>query len=222
MSTAADLFPPLGLTIDAGPVVLRGISDDILPELCDLAAQGIHDPDEMPFYFPWTDAPRAQLTRNTAAYHWRARADFGPEAWGLHLAVLHEGRLVGTQGFETSDYLVTRTGETGSWLGREFQGRGIGTAMRQAICAFAFDHLDAVAITSGAFLDNPASLGVSRKLGYRTNGIRRLKRREGELALNQALVLTPEDLVRGPHPLRVTGLAELRTFVGLEAVPTAS
>lgn len=222
MSAAVDLFPPLGLTIEAGPVVLRGISDEILPELCDLAVQGIHDPGEMPFYFPWTDAPLEQLARNTAAYHWRARAEFAPQAWGLHLAVFHEGRLVGTQGFETSDYLITRTGETGSWLGREFQGRGIGTAMRRAICAFAFDHLGAVAITSGAFLDNPSSLGVSRKLGYQPNGIRRLKRREGELALNQALLLTPEHFVRGPDRLQVTGLAELREFIGLDPVPAAS
>lgn len=218
MHTAADLFPPLGLTIEAGPVVLRGISDEILPELCELAVRGIHEPDTMPFYVPWTEAPRDQLARNTAAYHWRARADFGPEAWGLHLAVFHEGRLVGTQGFETSDYLVTRTGETGSWLGREFQGRGIGTAMRQAICAFAFDHLDAAAITSGAFIDNPASLAVSRKLGYQPNGVRRLKRREGELALNQALVLTPDTFVRGEVPIEVTGAEAVRTFIGLDAV----
>ncbi len=217
MSTAADLFPPLGLSIEAGPLVLRGISDEILPELCDLVLEGIHDPEEMPFFFPWTDAPREQLARNTAAYHWRVRADFTPQSWGLHLAVFHENRLVGTQGFETTDYLVTRTGETGSWLGREFQGRGIGTAMRRVICAFAFDHLDAEAITSGAFLDNPASLAVSRTLGYRPNGIRRLKRREGELALNQALLLTPDDFVRGPHRLQVSGLAELREYIGLDA-----
>ena len=86
------------------------------------------------------------------------------------------------------------------------------------ICAFAFDHLDAAAITSGAFFDNPSSLGVSRKLGYQPNGIRRVKRREGELALNQALLLTPEDFVRGPEPLQVSGLAELREFIGLEPV----
>ena len=170
----------------------------------------------MPFYFPWTDAPEADLARNTAAYHWRSRAEFSPSQWGLHLAVLHEGRLVGVQGFETSDYLVTRTGETGSWLGREFQGRGIGTAMRQAICAFAFDHLDAEEVTSGAFLDNPASLAVSRKVGYRPNGVRRLKRREGELALNQSLVLTRGDFVRGEHPVVVDGLAPFRAFVGLD------
>lgn len=216
MTAIAELFPPLGLVLEAGPLELRGISDEILPDLCDLAVRGIHDPAEMPFYFPWTDAPREELARNTAAYHWRSRADFSPASWGLHLAVFHEGRLVGTQGFETSDYLVTRTGETGSWLGREFHGRGIGTAMRQAICAFAFDHLGAEAITSGAFLDNPASQAVSRKVGYVPNGVRRLKRREGELALNQALLLTPDAFVRGPHELRVSGLEAFRAAIGLD------
>ena len=39
--------------------------------------------------------------------------------------------------------------------------------MRQMICAFLFDHLDFEEITSGAFTDNPASLAVSRKVGYR-------------------------------------------------------
>lgn len=215
-TTVADLFPPLGLTLEAGPLVMCGITDEILGDLCELAARGIHDADEMPFYVPWTEAPADELAPNTAAYHWRTRAEFSPTQWGLHLAVLHDGRLVGTQGFETSDYLVTRTGETGSWLGREYQGQGIGTAMRQAMCAFAFDHLDAEAITSGAFLDNPASLAVSRKVGYVPNGVRRLKRREGELALNQALLLTPESLVRGAHEVRVSGLAAFRAFIGLD------
>jgi hypothetical protein len=79
----------------------------------------------------------------------------------------------------------------------------------------------APAATSGAFLDNPASLAVSRKVGYRENGEVRLKRRDGELALNQKLVLSPEDLVRGA-PLEVLGAADVRRFVGLEQARPAS
>ena len=104
--------------------------------------------------------------------------------------------------------------ETGSWLGLAHQGRGIGTRMRQAVCAYAFDHLGAEEVTSGAFLDNPASLAVSRKVGYRPNGVVRLKRRDGEMALNQKLVLTPADLRRG-EPLEVVGAEDLRSFLGL-------
>ena len=91
-------------------------------------------------------------------------------------ALLERLKLAGVQAMDTHDYLVTRTAETGSWLGRRFQGRGIGTAMRQVICAFAFDHLDAEYMTSGAFTDNPASLNVSKKAGYTESGWLRVAR----------------------------------------------
>jgi RimJ/RimL family protein N-acetyltransferase len=87
--------------------------------------------------------------------------------------------------------------------------------MRQVMCAFVFDHLGAEEITSGAFVDNPASLAVSRKLGYRSNGRSRLQRREGEVAGLQRLVLRPEDLVRGEHDLAVEGLPAFRRSIGL-------
>ena len=60
------------------------------------------------------------------------------------------------------------------------------------MCAFVFDHLDAVQITSGAFTDNPASLAVSRKVGYRENGVVRRERRPGEVATTVELLLTPD------------------------------
>ncbi|CAA9385060.1 MAG: Acetyltransferases, including N-acetylases of ribosomal proteins [uncultured Nocardioides sp.] len=212
----ASLFPPFGLHVRAGSLELRPLTDDLLVGLGALAERGIHEPDEMPFYFPWSTAPRGELARNTAQYHWRVRSSFGPEAWDLQLGVLVDGELVGCQGLTTHDFLVTRTGETGSWLGQEFQGRGIGTRMRRAICALAFDHLGFAEVTSGAFLDNPASLAVSRKVGYRADGVRRLKRREGELALNQQLVLTPDTFVRDDQPVEVTGAEALRAFIGLD------
>lgn len=212
----AALFPPFGLHVQAGPVELRPVTDEVLVGLGTLAEQGIHDPDEMPFYVPWSTAPAGELRRSTARYHWRARAEFCHDSWDLQLAVVHDGELVGCQGLRTEDFLVTRTGETGSWLGREFQGRGIGTRMRQAICVLAFDHLGFAEVTSGAFVDNPASLAVSRKVGYREGGVRRLRRREGELALNQRLVLTPDDFVRGDAPVEVTGADALRAFIGLD------
>lgn len=109
---------------------------------------------------------------------------------------------------------MTRTGETGSWLGQKYQGRGIGTQMRQAICAFLFDYLDAAEITSGAFIDNPASLAVSRKVGYRPDGTRRLARK-GEAAVSQRLLLAAADLVRG-EKVTATGVDAFRRFIGLD------
>ena len=210
----ADAFPPLGLRVEAGPLVLRPITDEVLEELAEVARGGVHPADEMPFYTPWTDAPPDELPIRVAQFHWGLRANWSRERWALELAVEYEGRIVGSQGFSTHDYLVTRTGETGSWLGLRYHGRGIGTRMRQAICALVFDHLDAAQVTSGAFLDNPASLAVSRKVGYRPNGTRLLARR-GESAVNQGLVLTPETFVRG-EPITVTGVPAFRRFIGLD------
>jgi RimJ/RimL family protein N-acetyltransferase len=218
MSTLVDLFPPFGLHVRAGSLEMRGLTDELILELCDLAEKGIHDPAEMPFYFPWTAAPAGELARNTAAYHWGKRSTFSPADFCLDLAVILDGRVIGAQGVAAKHFPVTRTGETGSWLGREFQGRGLGTAMRRARCELLFDHLGFEEITSAAFLDNPASLGVSRKVGYRPTAVSRIKRREGEMALNQGLVLTPETFVRDAEPIRVTGAEAVRSFIGLDAV----
>ncbi len=214
MTTIADIYPALGLRITAGPLELRGISDDDIAALALLAGRGIHPPDRMPFSTPWTDAPASELPLRFARYHWGNRVSFSPEHWVLDLAVAWEGQVAGTQGFHAHDYLLTRTGETGSWLGQEYQGRGIGTRMRQAMCAFLFDHLEAQEISSGAFVDNPASLAVSRKVGYRANGLRRMVRRPGEWQVNQALILTPETFVRGPE-ITVEGLGPVRRLIGL-------
>jgi RimJ/RimL family protein N-acetyltransferase len=215
VTTLEEIWPVFRLRVKAGPVELSAICDDDIPLLVDLASRGIHEPDAMPFAIAWSTA--TDLGHEMATYYWRTRAEFTPKAWTLDFVVRHEGVVVGSQGFHTRDYLVTRTGETGSWLGRAYQGRGIGTLMRQAICVTLFDHLAAEEITSAAFLDNPASLAVSRKLGYVDNGQIRRQRREGELAVTQQLLLRPDDLVRPTHLVHVEGAAAVRQLIGLPA-----
>jgi RimJ/RimL family protein N-acetyltransferase len=214
MSSWAGIWPPQGVRIAEGDLLLTAVGDEDLPGLVDLALAGIHDPREMPFNRPWTDEDPAQLAANMVRHYSRLRAGITPDSFCLRFAVRLGGELVGLQGFDAEDFAVTRTGETGSWLGRRFQSRGVGTRMRRAICAFAFDGLGAEQITSSAFLDNPASLAVSARVGYRPDGLQRLRRRPGELAVRQRLVLTPDTFVRGA-PVEVTGLAPLLTFLEL-------
>ena len=199
-----------------GPLELSGVRDQDIPELLAVAQRGVHAPDRMPFSFPWTDAHADELPLNFAQFHWGNRARFTRDSWSLELAVRHEGIVVGSQGVTTTGFLVARTGETGSWLGMSHQGQGIGTLMRQAVCALLFDHLDFTQITSAAFTDNPSSLTVSRKVGYRPNGLTRVARR-GQPAVMQHLLLRPTDFVRGPHELDVEGIAPVRRLIGLDA-----
>ena len=113
---------------------------------------------------------------------------------------------------------MKRGGETGSWLSRRFQGRGIGTAMRQVICAFLIDHLDAEYTTSSAFTDTPASLAVSRKVGYTDNGDDHFNRL-GKHAVMHRIILEPANLIRYKHDLTVQGLPEFRKSIGLDTPP---
>ncbi|MBB3326326.1 GNAT family N-acetyltransferase [Microlunatus antarcticus] len=214
MTTLSELWPPFGLVVRSGDLTLTPVSDDDLPGLVDLVRSGVHAPEAMPFAMPWTRTPPEQVPAMFAAHHWSERAAFSADHVSVDLAVRRGGELVGTQGFAGGAYAITRTAETGSWLAQRFQGQGIGTRMRQAVCTLLFDHLDAAEVTSAAWSDNPASLAVSRKVGYRPGDLAR-KVREGALALERRLVLAPEDLVRG-DPVEVSGVEPLRTFLGLD------
>lgn len=211
-----DIWPLFALRIVAGPLELAPVSDGDIPALVSVASAGIHAPETMPFAFPWTDAPAADLGRNMAVYYWRTRAELSPARRTLDLIVRWRGEVVGVQGFSTENYLVTRTGETGSWLGLGHQGQGIGTVMRQTLCAFVFDHLDAEEVTSAAYVDNPASMAVSKKVGYSTNGQFREERRPGELAISEKLTLNNRDLIRHGFDLQVEGVPSVRHFLGLD------
>lgn len=214
MTTAATALPLLALRITAGPVELRGITDDLLCPIADLALD-IHDPDYMPFFGPWSLSPPEDMPRVVAQYYWGLRASFSPAKWSADFAVFYDGELVGCQGFAARDYLILRTGETGSWLGRRFQGKGIGTAMRQVICTFLIDHVDARRITSAAFADNLPSLAVSRKTGYTDNGSEPFNRM-GKPATLRRIVLEPASLVRYSRALTVEGLPGFRKSIGLD------
>ena len=218
-TTVEAVLPLLGLRITAGPVELRGITDDLLGPLADLAVEGISTPGGPPFLTPWKTEPPQHLPRFFAQYYWQLRADFTLDRWTAPLAVLCEGEPAGVQELFGDKYLVNRTTETGSWLARRFQGRGIGTAMRQVVAAFAFDHLDAQHVTSAAFSDNVASVSVSRKVGYTENGVD-IWAREGKPVPHQRFLLSRGALVRYEHPLMVTGLAAFRRSIGLDAAAT--
>ncbi|MBQ0986133.1 GNAT family N-acetyltransferase [Streptomyces sp. F63] len=163
-------WPLYGLRITTPRLELRVPGIALLDELAAVAADEVHDPAEMPFSFPWTDVAPEERGRATFQHVLGTIAEWSPRKWTLSLAVLCEGRVVGRQDMTTGDYAVTREGETGSWLGLAHQGKGIGTKMRAAVLHLAFGELGARAMTTGAMTDNPRSLAVSRKCGYRPDG----------------------------------------------------
>ncbi|GAA4161504.1 GNAT family protein [Gryllotalpicola daejeonensis] len=190
------LWQAAGVRATAGDLELRWIDDDLLVDLAELAGRGVHDPEAMPFYTPWTRGTPDQVARSVLKYQWSIRQNVGPKLT-LEFAVLVGGVVVGSQGASGTQWTVLRSVETGSWLGREFQGRGIGTRMRVLMLHLLFDGLGAHDVTSGAFADNAASNAVSRKVGYEEDGITRMAR-EGTAAVANRFRITREkwDAVR--------------------------
>jgi RimJ/RimL family protein N-acetyltransferase len=149
---------------------LRLPTHEELLELAEVARAGIHPPERMPFYVPWTDGvQRPEFVDEFVAHHERP---WDPAAWGLHLVVFLDGRPIGDQSIRARRFAETRTVNSGSWLGQAWQNRGLGTEMRAGVLELAFHVLGAEAATSGAFEDNPQSARVSEKLGYREVGER--------------------------------------------------
>jgi RimJ/RimL family protein N-acetyltransferase len=163
-------WPFFDLRITTPRVELRYPDDDIVFALVDVAAGGVHDPATMPFMIPWTDLPPDERAVSSLQFLWRSRANLAPADWSLPFAVFADGELCGVQDVLATDFARRRTVKTGSWLARRAQGRGIGTEMRRAVLHLAFAGLGAEVAETGAWHDNEASLGVTRKLGYVPNG----------------------------------------------------
>ena len=170
-------WPLFDLRINTPRLEIRLPNDDDLATLARLASMGVHDPATMPFLYPWTDEPSPQLERGMMKWGWGHRAMWNPNNWTFNGVVVVDNTIVGVQSIEAKDFALLRTVKTGSWLGIEHQGQGIGKEMRTAILYFAFESLGALEAHSGGFIDNESSLRVSRSLGYEENGRRTVLRR---------------------------------------------
>jgi len=208
-----DIFPAFGLRIECGPVTLRAMRESDVPRVAELAAGGIHAEGAQPFLMPWNLSETQPL--ESLKFYYRTWAAFSPENWRALMAVERDGIMVGAQDMKAEKFAVLRHAETGSWLGLSHQSRGTGTLMRQAILSFAFDHLGAVEMRSGAWADNPNSHRVSEKCGYIMNGYQLLDR-EGERVRQDDFVVTTEVFIRPPYEVVVTGAEAFRRAIGLD------
>lgn len=216
--TLARLWPASAVRARAGDLELRWIDDDLLLELAEIAGRGIHSPEAMPFEHPWTRGTADEVARSVLTYQWGLRGNVSPQAFVLEFAVMHRGAPVGVQGLTAKDWSVLRTVQSGSWLGREHQGHGIGSRMRALVLHLAFEGFGAVAATSGAFADNAASNAVSRRLGYEADGSE-LVAREGVAVRHNRYLMTRErwESLRTSHAALLGAPVELE---GVEAIRT--
>lgn len=177
-------WPLFELRVRTPSLELRAPRDQDIAEIAERSvSEGIHDPAFMPFTIEWTDVPPPQRQRETLQYHWGLRANWRPDDWTLNMVVLEHGRIVGVQSVGANDFTRLRTATTGSYLFLPEQNRGIGTEMRAAILHLLFAGLGAEYALTSAFDDNASSIGVTRKLGYESDGTQRVLSRGEPRAL---------------------------------------
>lgn len=178
MPGPGSFWPLFDLVVRTPRLELRLPRDEDLTALVEAVDAGIHDPETTPFMVPWTDVEPGPRARETAKWLWGHRANWSPDKWTFTGGVFVDGHLVGIQDVGAENFRAVRSVETGSWLGRAYQGQGIGREMREAILHLAFAGLGAQEALSGAFDDNAASIATSRAVGYEDNGEARARRRD--------------------------------------------
>ena len=170
MASGPWFWPLYDLRIVTPRLELRWPREEEIFEPIETSRGNIHPPDRMPFNFPWSTKPSPEYERQFLQHHWQVRSSWKPESWSYNPFVFLDGEPIGSQGLDGKEFAVTKALHSGSWLRMDRQGQGIGKEMRAAILHLAFEGLGAVVAYSSAWDDNPASLGVSRALGYEENG----------------------------------------------------
>jgi RimJ/RimL family protein N-acetyltransferase len=211
-------WPLFDLEVRTPRLLLRYVDDTLGIDLVDVVLNdGVHDPSWMPFSIAWTDLERPELERQAFQYWWSCRATTTPESWELNLAVIIDGAPAGITSIGATDFGIVGTVHTGSWLGRSWQGRGLGTEMRAATLHLGFAGFGAQRAATAAFADNAPSLGVTRRLGYEPNGTS-VNRRRDEAGEQRHFVLTREAwAARRRDDIELVGLDGARDQLGIAA-----
>ncbi|WP_026929736.1 GNAT family N-acetyltransferase [Glycomyces tenuis] len=204
----SDHLPIYKLRLRTERLELRLPDLEELGRLADAAADGIHDPDFMPFLFPWTDTTPEGRGRSVALWCHRVIGRWANDDWQIPFTVFHEGEPIGIQELGGKQFALSREVSTGSWMGLAYQGKGLGTEMRAAVLHFAFAGLGADWATSASFDGNEASAGVSRRLGYKGDGVE-YHIVQGERRLDWRWRLSREDWeANRRHEVAIEGLDE--------------
>lgn len=214
-------WPLFGLRIRSGEITLRPVRERDLLHLAEIQPDDYeHDPRAE--VFPGLDTSRHR-TRLVYRDYWHSMGTWSPSSWSLDFLVEYGGATVGVQSLETDNFLSLRTVDSGSWLVRTARGRGIGVGMRMAKLGLAFDHLGARAAVTSARRDNAGSLGVSKRLGYRDNGVSLNASGSGLVELAHMRLTTEEWRASDRRTqVHVTGLAACLPWFGLTSAEAAT
>ncbi len=108
---------------------------------------------------------------------WRARLVEGaaPGKQDLHLVAEAEGQVVGSAGLHPAGPMARRRHvmHLGISVAREWQGRGVGSALMAGLCDYADNWLGILRIELTVFVDNPRAIALYERFGFEHEGTHR-------------------------------------------------
>jgi RimJ/RimL family protein N-acetyltransferase len=132
------------------------------------------------------------------AEEWIAHVSKNIDAGQDMAFTIHRERLIGVMTLEGFDGVP----EFGYWLAEPYWGKGFATEAGTAVLAHAFKTRDVERVISGVFKDNPASLHVQKKLGFKLTGNGSLwSSARGEMVEDFKTELTRKDFAAAGHSL---------------------
>ncbi len=118
-------------------------------------------------WLPWLDNIRR--LEDTRAFIRAARAQASQNN-GAQLAIRVDGRIAGIVGHHQIDWR-NRLTSLGYWVGRDFEGRGLVTAVTRSLVTHAFRDARLNRVEIRCAEGNWRSRAVPRRLGFREEGI---------------------------------------------------
>jgi RimJ/RimL family protein N-acetyltransferase len=139
-----------------------------------------------------------------------------PGHWTLPFAVIEQGVVIGSTGLTADNFPALRQFETASWLGIEYQRRGLGRELREAALTLGFIGFSATRTLTGAWADNAPSLAITRRLGYSANGTGREMRR-GKMTIHLDFEMPVDDWMTRLYrdDISIVGVEPCIAFLGL-------
>ena len=199
------IWPLFGLEIETPRLLLRPVRDEDLPQLTQAALDGVHEPDQTPFGFPWTDALPADLPRNLASYQWSLRNRVAPNDWTVAFAVHCDGKvsahrtwpLTTTQMGSPSIRIVAHAKCAGQRLGYRDARRTAAVRVRHSRRPLGRVQRNVVERTFAG--------RIGENSGYELNGVTRASPRSGQPVDEQKVRLARERFNRPPWQIKVRG-----------------
>lgn len=166
-------FPIYSLRVITPRLTLRVARLEELDQLATSSKDNVLIEETKHFFdVDWTSLDSPEYEQNFFCHNLYNLSQWKKDDWTLNLTIFYKHIPIGSISIKGDDFSNRKELATGSWILKNYRGRGLGSEARAGALAFGFNKLEAETFVSDAHKDNIKSERVSSSLGYKQNGLR--------------------------------------------------